>query len=235
MRIIKDTSHLFRLTRFGMFNCFLVKEQDGFTLVDTNLPGSASQILQAAERLGAPIHRILLTHAHFDHVGSLDELLSSIPGTEIGISVRESRLLARDFTLDPGESGRPLFGFPGVKAQPTFTLQEGDRVGSLQAIMSPGHSPGHMSFLDVRDGSLLGGDSFVNQLGLTTAGVFKLYFPMPALFSWNKELSALSAKKLCDLRPTRLAVGHGATLKSPQVAMDKAVELAFHQHPNLVK
>ena len=235
MRITKETSTLFRLTRFSMFNCFLVREDDGFTLVDTNLPGSASGILRAAENLGTPIRRILLTHAHFDHVGSLDSVLQSTPGIELGTSLRESRLLARDFTLDPGESGKPLLGFPGVKARPTILLKDGDRVGSLQAISSPGHTPGHMSLLDIRDGSLLAGDSFVNQMGLTAAGVFKLYFPMPALFSWNKKLSALSARKLRDLKPARLAVGHGATLDSPLAAMDRAVDLAFHQCPNLVK
>jgi len=235
MRITKETSTLFRLTRFSMFNCFLVREDDGFTLVDTNLPGSAAQVLKSAEKLGAPIRRILLTHAHFDHIGALDELLCRDPDKTVSISLRESRLLARDFTLEPGESGRPLLGFPGVKARPTILLKDGDRVGSLQAISSPGHTPGHMSFLDIRDGSLLAGDSFVNQMGLTAAGVFKLYFPMPALFSWNKELSALSARKLRDLKPARLAVGHGATLDSPLAAMDRAVELAFHQCPNLVK
>ncbi len=235
MHLIKDTSNLFRLTRLGMFNCFLVKEDDGFTLVDTNFPGSASRILRAAKNLEAPLRRILLTHAHFDHVGSLDSLLQLTPGIELGISVRESRLLARDFTLDLGESGKPLLGFPGVRARPTILLKNGDRVGSLQAISSPGHTPGHMSFLDIRDGSLLAGDSFVNQMGLTAAGAFKLYFPMPALFSWNKELSALSANKLRDLKPARLAVGHGATLDSPLAAMDKAVEMAFQQCPNLLK
>jgi glyoxylase-like metal-dependent hydrolase (beta-lactamase superfamily II) len=235
MRIIQDAPALFRLSRFGMFNCFLVQEDDGFTLVDTNFPGSAPQILQAAKKLDAPIRRILLTHAHFDHIGSLDELASSISGAEIGISLRESRLLARDFTLDQGESGRPLLGFPGTKTQPTILLGDGDRIGSLQVISSPGHSPGHLSFLDLRDGSVLAGDTFVNQFGLTAAGVFKFYFPMPALFSWNKQLSALSAKKLRDLKPVRLALGHGDTLLSPLAAMDEAVDLAFHQCPNLVK
>jgi len=235
MRVSQDSLNLFRLARFGMFNCFLVREDDGFTLVDTNFPGSASRILRAAQNLDAPIRRILLTHAHFDHVGSLNALLQLTPGIELAISMRESRLLARDFTLDPGESGKWLLGFPGVKARPTILLKDADRVGSLQAISSPGHTPGHMAFLDVRDGSLLAGDAFVNQLGLTAAGVFKLYFPMPALFSWNKELSALSARKLRDLKPARLAVGHGATLESPLASMDKAIELAFQQCPNLVK
>src|SRR5207249_732069 len=107
---------------------------------------------------GAPIRRILLTHAHVDHVGSLDALVSQSPRVEFAIGQRESRLLRKDFSLDPGEAGKRLVGFPGVKSQPTLLLNDGDRVGSLQAIFSPGHTPGHFAFLDVRDGSLIAGD-----------------------------------------------------------------------------
>lgn len=218
-----------RLTRFGMINCFLVREDDGFTLVDTGLVGSGGAIIHAAQRLGTPICRIVLTHAHIDHVGSLDSLVSHLPGIELAIGERESRLLRRDFSLDAGESGKILFGFPGTKSQPTLLLNDGDRVGSLQAVCSPGHTPGHMSFLDTRDGSLIAGDAFVTQTGVIAAGVFKLNFPFPWLFSWNREVSAESARKLRDLNPARLAVGHGKTFESPLVAMDRAVDLAFRQ------
>jgi hypothetical protein len=86
-----------------------------------------------------------------------------------------------------------------------------------------------MAFLDVRDGSLIAGDAFTTQTGLVAAGVFKLLFPFPALFSWNRECAAESARKLRDLKPARLAVGHGNTIESPLAAMDKAIELAFYQ------
>src|SRR6267378_2130747 len=54
-------------------------------------------------------------------------------------------------------------------------------------------------------------------------------FPFPRAFSWNRELAAESARKLRNLKPTRLAVGHGKTIESPLAAMDRAVELAFKQ------
>jgi len=111
---------------------------------------------------------------------------------------------------------------------------DGDRVGSLQAIFSPGHTPGHMAFLDVRDGSLIAGDAFVTQVGVIAAGVFKVYFPFAALFSWNRVFAAESARKLRDLKPTRLAVGHGKTVESPLAAMDRAVELAFRQSEKML-
>jgi glyoxylase-like metal-dependent hydrolase (beta-lactamase superfamily II) len=212
-----------------MVNCFLVREDHGLTLVDTGLAGSAPGILTVARSLGAPIRRIVLTHAHIDHVGSLDALAREYRQIEFAVGQRESRLLRKDFSLDAGESGKKLLGFPGVKLPPTILLRDGDRIGSLQSIFSPGHTPGHMSFLDVRDGSLVAGDAFTTQTGVLAAGTFRLLFPFPALFSWNREVAAESARKLRDFKPARLAVGHGKTVESPLAAMDRAIELAFRQ------
>ena len=229
MGLTQETKNLFRLTRLGMVNCFLVREDDGLTLIDTSLAGSASGIRKAARTLGAPIRRIVLTHAHIDHVGSTDALIRELPDIEFVVGQRESRLLRRDFSLDAGETGKKLFGYPGVKSRPTLSLNDGDRVGSLQAIFSPGHTPGHMAYLDVRDGSLIAGDAFASQMGVIAAGVFKFYFPFPALFSWNRDYAAESAKKLRNFKPACLAVGHGKTIESPLAAMDRAIELAFRQ------
>jgi glyoxylase-like metal-dependent hydrolase (beta-lactamase superfamily II) len=229
VQVVQETKNLFRLTRFGMVNCFLVREDDGLTLIDTGIAGSASGIREAAKNLGTPICRIVLTHAHIDHVGSLDALARYCSRVEFAVGQRESRLLRKDFSLDAGETGKKLLGFPGVKLRPTILLNDGDHVGSLQAIFSPGHTPGHMSYLDVRDGSLIAGDAFTTQTGVLAAGTLKLLFPFPALFSWNREVAAESAQKLCNFKPARLAVGHGKTIESPLAAMDRAIQLAFRQ------
>ena len=231
MRVVQETDNLFRLTRFGMINCFLVREADGFTLVDAGLRGSAGNILNAASRLGAPIRRIVLTHAHIDHIGSLDSLMAALSSVELVIGQREARLLTKDLSLDAGEQGKSLLGFTGAKSRPSRLLVEGERIGSLGAVSSPGHTPGHTAFLDVRDNALIAGDAFTTQTGVVVAGVFKALFPFPALFSWNAVLAAKSAAKLRRLNPSLLAVGHGPSIPSPAQQMDAALEEAFRQHP----
>jgi glyoxylase-like metal-dependent hydrolase (beta-lactamase superfamily II) len=62
-----EMSNTTRVSRYGFVNCYLVREDDGLTLVDTMIPGSQKKILGAAERLGAPIKRIVLTHARRSH------------------------------------------------------------------------------------------------------------------------------------------------------------------------
>ena len=71
-------------------NCYLVREDDGLTLVDTNWTKTADAILAAAEQLGAPIRRIALTHVHGDHVGSLDPLHQALPDADVLVGAREA-------------------------------------------------------------------------------------------------------------------------------------------------
>ena len=101
MQSIQEGPNLYRLSRLNMFNCFLVREDDGATLIDTNIYGSAEPILSVAQRLDWSIRRILLTHAHFDHVTSLDKLSQLLPEAEVLIGEREARLLAGNLS-DPG-------------------------------------------------------------------------------------------------------------------------------------
>ncbi len=232
MTTTQHGDNLLQLTRLFAFNCHLVREDDGFTLIDTGMSGSAKGILAAAEKLGLPIRRIALTHAHVDHVGSLDALAALLPEVEIAMSARDARFLTGDKRLDAGEPQAPLRGgYPECSTVPTRFLKEGDRVGSLEVIATPGHTPGHLSFFDSRDGTLIAGDAFSTRAGVTTAGTFRLLFPFPAMATWHKPTGLESARKLAALNPAQLAVGHGNVIEAPLKAMQAAIDEAQRNMP----
>jgi glyoxylase-like metal-dependent hydrolase (beta-lactamase superfamily II) len=216
-----------RISRFGFVNAYLVAEDDGLTLVDTLVPRSAKAVLRAAQGLGAPIVRIALTHAHGDHIGSLDELAAALPGVEVLISARDARLMRKDMSLDPGEPQRKLRGsYPGAKTRPTRTFAPGDTVGSLQVVAAPGHTPGHVAFFDRRDGTLLCGDAFTTMGGVATTDKIRLPFPLASMATWDPATELASARALRALDPAALAPGHGKIVDAPAAAMDAALAKA---------
>src|SRR4051795_4441751 len=120
------TPTLTQLTRFRFVNAFLVREDDGFTLVDTTLGGAADGLIEAARKAGAPIVRIALTHGHGDHAGSLDALKAKLgAGVEVLIPELDARILAGEHVVD----GKLPGGWPkALETVPDVPLSAGDRV-----------------------------------------------------------------------------------------------------------
>lgn len=227
MRVINE-GYLYQLTfmpRLFPVNCYFIEEEDGLTLIDAALPYSAKPILQAAEKIGKPIKRIVLTHAHGDHIGALDELKAKL-NVPVYISARDSRLLAGDTFLDSTEPQTPIRGGvpKNIKTRPDVLLKEGEVIGSLLAISTPGHTPGSMSFIDQRTNILIAGDAFQTRGGTAVSGVTIPWFPFPAMATWNKEAALQSARKIRELKPTHLAVGHGELLRNPAAPIEKAIQ-----------
>jgi glyoxylase-like metal-dependent hydrolase (beta-lactamase superfamily II) len=215
---------LTRVSRFGFVNAYLVDEDDGLTLIDALVPKSAKVVLAKADELGRPIVRIALTHAHGDHIGSLDELAAQVPDAEVSISVRDARLMAGDKTLDPGEEIGKLRGsYPRAKTKPGRTLVPGDRVGSLEVLAAPGHTPGQIAFLDTRDRTLYCGDAYSTLGGVATSARANPRFPLPGMATWHRPTALETAKALRALDPARLAPGHGKVVEAPAAAMDAAI------------
>ncbi|TYP76603.1 MBL fold metallo-hydrolase [Paenibacillus methanolicus] len=239
MRIIHKLSvyQLTFLPRFFPVNAYLVEEEDGLTVIDAALPYSAKGILQAAARIGKPITRIALTHAHGDHIGALDALKAALPRVPVFISARDARLLDGDRSLDAHEPQGSIRGdvpkAGKIKTKPDVLLQDGDRVGSLLAVAAPGHTPGHMAFLDTRSRALLAGDALQTRGGMAVAGQLRPLFPFPAMATWNKEASFATARQLRELNPSLLGVGHGLMVDNPLAEMARAIETADRQlHAN---
>jgi glyoxylase-like metal-dependent hydrolase (beta-lactamase superfamily II) len=214
VREISAFGHQF--TRMGLFNCYLVRESDSFTLIDTTMGGGAQRIIEAAHRIAMePIARLLLTHAHGDHIGSLDALAGALGQAQVAIGAREARLLpkkpAQDRSLDPGEPQCPVKGsLPGAATKPSHLLRDGELYGSLRVVATPGHTPGHLSFFDERDGTLYAGDALVTVGGgVHVSGFGPWYFPLPAMATWHRPTAVESARRLAELPIRRYAAGHG--------------------------
>ncbi len=167
-------------------NGYLLEDDDGLTLIDA---GWKADDVLAALRAGLHAHgyqlsdirRLLITHCHFDHYG----LAATLRRAGVGALImhRLDWQLARDHLSDPAEIDRKADDWiarNGLRvdvsldeelmhnrtelAQPTRELEGGERIGRLRALWTPGHTPGHLCFIDERSGAIFSGDHILDPV-----------------------------------------------------------------------
>ena len=220
MKTTSVTERTLQLTRMHFVNAYLIREEDGFTLVDTTVGGGADDLIAVARNAGGSIRRIALTHGHGDHVGSLDVLKQRLgESVEVLMPELDARIHAGERVVE----GKLPGSWPTVQTVPDVRLRGGDRVGSLEVVASPGHTPGHVSFLDTRDRTLIAGDTFTSYGSVEVSDHFYWRFPLAAMATWDKAKDLESARALLAVDPAILLVGHGPAVRAPGAAMEKAV------------
>jgi len=213
-------------------NLFALAGPDGWVLIDAGLYGSAGRIRRwADEHFGTPPRAIVLTHAHFDHVGALEELLHTwdVPvyghAAEMPYVVGERSYPPPDPGVGGGLMSRMAVLYPrgpidvGGREQ---ALPTDGRVPGMPAwrwIWTPGHTVGHVSFFRESDRVLIVGDAFctTNQESFLAVATQRpvLHGP-PAYFTTDWDAARDSVRKLAELEPAFVAPGHGQPMAGPE-------------------
>jgi len=194
-------------------------------LIDAGTPGNCDRILSALARIGVqPLHvkRIIVTHHHWDHVGSLWELKKRTGG-EVFAHTRDAEYITGKRHRRPprGAVGRIAYALFG--AFRTRTVQgvdverrgdDGDHIGGFAVIHTPGHTPGHICLL--RENYLFAGDLFQ-----PTAGAFR---ETPHIFTADVPTSRMSIRRIAEFDFEFILAAHSP----PHVfgSADKVRELA---------
>ena len=204
--------------RLGVVNSYFI-DHGKLTLIDTGVPGSTKTILDGIAELGkspGDVERILVTHFHADHTGSLIELKEATGATTF-MSKKEAELLANGvawkekFVVGPGSANEEFakMVLPFVEANPTQPAFQIDEIltpgqvfqvgGGLEVISTAGHTVEHVSFLfNDHGGIFIAGDCCASIAGLN-------YSPLYEDF----EEGAKSLRQVAERQFDVAVFGHG--------------------------
>ena len=194
----------------GKANAFLIDGDDGRTLIDAG----SMDVFAELGRHPADLKRIVLTHAHPDHVQAASELRERT-GAAVFVHAADAAWLANGRVPAEGRSGIGARGFDRLGAahwtpfEPDGTVADGDLIDDcLRVVHTPGHSPGHIVLRHEPTGAVLVGDAVFHtgKLGLGPAG-----------FAAEPDARASAAARI-PLGVTAVGFGHGKPLTGADVA-----------------
>jgi len=208
---VVDKIHL--VDRIGYSNVFLIVDK-GLTLIDTGMPKNGKKILEYISNLGfAPsdLKRIIITHYHPDHIGSLFEVWSET-NAEIFVHRIDSPYVSGKKKIPyPKGSKGILYRFLGLFMKFKFVesnkpLKDGDTIDNFKVIHTPGHTPGHICLYNPKRKILFSADMFKVEKGEIK--------PMDESFIDNKDELEKSLVKISKLNFDTICPGHGEFVKS---------------------
>lgn len=217
----------------------------GWVLVDAGVAGAAGTIVRAAARRFGEDARpaaIVLTHAHFDHVGALATLAErwDVPiwahRLELPYLDGSRAYPPPDASVGGGLMARlaPLYPRGPVDVRPRLrTLPEDGAVPGLAGwrwVHTPGHSEGHVSLWRPADRTLVSGDAVITTAQESAYAVLtqreELHGP-PQYFTPDWASAHRSVERLASLEPEVLVSMHGRALRGP--AMRHALHELAHR------
>ncbi|GAA0525139.1 MBL fold metallo-hydrolase [Paractinoplanes ferrugineus] len=200
----------------GFVNMHLVVTDDGVVLVDTGLPRRSKQIERALRDIRKQIgdvRTILLTHHHFDHIGSVADLRQR-SGARVIAHAADAPVITGAIRAEPTGFLPRLIGRV-MRAEPTkvdqlITADESEPIPGFTAVHTPGHTRGHVSYLlDRAGGVLFAGDTAGGKNGAVVSG--------PAQVSDDPAEQDRSIAKLATHTFEYAVFGHGGAVKGQAV------------------
>lgn len=178
-------------------NCYLIgcEQTHLSTVIDPG--GDAADILSAIKRHRLALKYILLTHAHFDHIGGVAELAEA---TRAPVALHPG-----DLPILHARGGAAMFGiFVRPSPEPDMALADGQviEVGTLRlnVLHTPGHTPGHVTFHEPTARAAFDGDVLFMQ------GIGRTDFPGS---SYQQLMDSIRNKLFTLPDDTTIYPGHG--------------------------